>query len=112
MVTLVESRLGIILFRCFVTKLCPTLCDPATVAHQAPLSRGFPGQAYWSGLPFPSPEDLPDPEIKPVPPALTRGFFTTETPGKPWDYSWFSLNYDKLSMAETVSKINVLNNKN
>ena len=32
-----------------------------TVAHQAPLSMGFPGQEYWSGLPFPSPGDLPDP---------------------------------------------------
>ena len=82
------------------------------VAHQASLSRRFPRQAYWSGLPFPSPGDLPDPGIKPEPPALTGGFFTTETPGKPWDYSRFSFNYDKLSMAETVSKLNVLNNKN
>ena len=36
---------------------CPTLCDPMTVAHQAPLSMGFPRQEYWSGLPFPSPGD-------------------------------------------------------
>ena len=85
---------------------------PLTVAHHTPLSRGFPRQAYWSRLPFPSPGDFPDPGIKPVPPALTGGFFITEKPGKPWDYSWFSLNYDKLSMAETVSKTNVLNNKN
>ena len=63
-------------------------------------------------MPFPSPGDLPDPGIKPESPALTGGFFTTETPGKPWDYSRFSFNYDKLSMAETVSKLNVLNNKN
>ena len=39
---------------------------PWTVAHQAPLSRGFHREVYWSGLPFPSPGDLPDPEIKPV----------------------------------------------
>ena len=39
---------------------------PWTVAHQAPLSIGFPKQEYWSGLPFPSPEDLPDPRIKPA----------------------------------------------
>ena len=39
--------------------------DPWTVAHQAPLSTGFPMQEYWSGLPFPSPGDLPDPRIKP-----------------------------------------------
>ena len=34
---------------------CPTLCDPWTVAHQAPPSMGFSRQEYWSGLPFPSP---------------------------------------------------------
>ena len=38
---------------------------PWTVAHQAPLSMGFSRQEYWSGLPFPSPGDLPDPGIKP-----------------------------------------------
>ena len=41
-----------------------------TVAHQALLSTGFPRQEYWSGLPFPSPGDLPDPEIEPKSPAL------------------------------------------
>ena len=40
------------------------------VAHQAPLSMGFPRQEYLSGLPFPSPGDLPDPGIEPKPPAL------------------------------------------
>jgi len=40
------------------------------VAHQAPLSMEFSRQKYWSGLPFPSPGDLPDPEIKPRSPAL------------------------------------------
>ncbi|ELR60425.1 hypothetical protein M91_18992, partial [Bos mutus] len=47
---------------------------------QAPLSMGFPRQEYWSGLPFPTPGDLPDPGIKPaslVSPALAGGFFTT-----------------------------------
>ena len=41
-----------------------------TVAHQAPLSMEFPRQEYWSGLPFPSPGDLPDPRIEPMSPAL------------------------------------------
>ena len=53
---------------------------PWTVAHQAPLSMGFPRQEYWSELPFPSPGDLPDPGIKPmslVSPALAGRFFTT-----------------------------------
>ena len=47
---------------------------------------GFSRQEYWSGLPFPSPGDLPDPEIEPVSPvtpALAGGIFTTEPPGKP-----------------------------
>ena len=56
---------------------------PRTVARQARLSMGFPRQEYWSGLPFPSPGDLPDPEIKLGSPALAGGFFTTEPPGKP-----------------------------
>ena len=50
-----------------------------TVACQAPLSLGFPRQEYWSGLPFPSPGDLPNPRIKPMSPALASGFCTTES---------------------------------
>ena len=53
-----------------VAKSCPTPGTPWNAAHQAPLSMGFSSQEYWSGLPFPSPEDLPDPEIKPGTPAL------------------------------------------
>ena len=51
-----------------------------TVAHQPPLSMGFSRQEYWSGLPYPPPGDLPDPEIEPVSlmsPALAGRFFTT-----------------------------------
>ena len=54
----------------FVAKSCPTLASPWTVAFQAPLSMGFSRQQYWSGLPFPSPGDLPDPGIEPRSPAL------------------------------------------
>ena len=54
-----------------------------TVAHQALLSMGFPKLDYWSGLPFPSLEDLPNPGIEPMPPTLAGGFPTTEPPGKP-----------------------------
>ena len=43
---------------------------------------GFPRQEYWSGQPFPSPGDLPDPGIEPVSPALAGRFFTAESPGK------------------------------
>ena len=58
---------------------------PWTVARQAPLSRGFPRQEYWSGLPFPPPGYLPNPGIEPMSPeslSLVGGFFTTEPPGK------------------------------
>ena len=48
-----------------VAKSCPSLATPWTVAHQAPLSMGFSKQEYWSGLPFPSPGDLPDSGINP-----------------------------------------------
>ena len=53
-----------------VTKSCLTLAITRTVAHQAPLSMGFPRQEYWSGLPFPSSGDLLNPGIKPGSPAL------------------------------------------
>ena len=56
---------------------------PWTVAHQAPPSMGFSGQEYWSGLPFPSPGDLPDPGIEPRSPALQADALTSEPPGKP-----------------------------
>ena len=55
---------------------------PWTIAHQAPLSMGFPRQEYWSGFPFPS-GDLPDLGIEPSSPALADGFFTAEPPRKP-----------------------------
>ena len=61
---------------------------PWTVARQAPLSMRFSQQIYWSGLPFPPPWDLRDPEIEPAPPAalvVAGRFFTTEPPGKPID---------------------------
>ena len=65
------------------------MSDSATlwiVSHQAPPSMRFPRQEYWHGLLFPSPGDLPDPEIKPMSPALVGKFFTTEPPGKPINY--------------------------
>ena len=55
-----------------------------TVALQTPLSMGFSRQEYWSGLPFPSPGDLPNPGIKPQSPALQTGALPSEPPGKPW----------------------------
>ena len=51
---------------------------PWTVARQAPLSLGFSRQEYWSGLPFSSPGDLPDPGIEPRSPALQADTLTSE----------------------------------
>ena len=59
----------------FVFQSCPSLHDPWTAAHQVPFSVAFPRKEGWSGLPFPSPGDLPDPEIKPGFSALPT-FFT------------------------------------
>ena len=60
-----------------------SLDTPWTVACQAPLSRGFSRQKYWSEVPFPFPGDLPYPGIKSESPELVGGFFTTEPHGKP-----------------------------
>ena len=56
---------------------------PWTVAYQAPPSMEFSRQKYWSGLPFPSPGDLPDPGIEPRFPTLQADGLLSEPPGKP-----------------------------
>ena len=56
---------------------------PRTVAYKTPPSMGFSRQEYWSGLPFPSPGDLPDPGMEPGSPAFQADALTSETPGKP-----------------------------
>ena len=67
-----------------VTKSRPTLCDPMDWSSLPGfLAMGFPRQEYWSGLPFSSPGDLPDPGIEPMSLTLTDRVFTTEPPWKP-----------------------------
>ena len=66
-----------------VAKSCLTLAIPWTVTCQAPLSMGFSRQEYWSGLPFPSPRDLPDPGIEPRSPSLQADSVLSDLPGKP-----------------------------
>ena len=79
----------------------PALCVPAlslsqvrlfatpwTVARQAPLFMEFSRLEYWSGLPFPSPEDLPDPGIQCRSPALQAGSLPSKPPGKPVVTPW------------------------
>ena len=75
---------------CSVTKSSPTLCNPIGCSPQAPLSIGFLRQECWSGLPFPTPGDLPNPGIEPtspVSPALAGRLFNAEPPGKSLVYS-------------------------
>ena len=72
---------------CVCVPLCPTLWTPWTIAHQCPLSIVFSRQEYWSGLPFPTPGDPPDPDIKTMSlesSVLADGFFTPVPPGKPY----------------------------
>ena len=73
-----KDTVKMVLF-CLVAQACPTLLW--SIAHQAPLSMGFSLQEYWSGLPCPSPGDLPNPGMKSESPALAGGFFITEPPG-------------------------------
>ena len=69
---------GLLLFSHSISVVSDSIVIPWTVAHQAPLSIGFPRQEHWSELPFPSPGDLPDPGIEPRSPALASGCFTIE----------------------------------
>ena len=78
---------------------CLTPCDPMDcIAHQAPLSIRFLRQGYWSGLPFPSPGDLPNPGIEPGSPALQADSLPTEL----FVFSKTSLEY--LCFKRWVSK--------
>ena len=72
-----EIILAYLWFGGLVTKSCPPLVTPWTVACQAPLSMEFSRQEYWNELPFPSPEDLPDPGIEPRSPALQADALTS-----------------------------------
>ena len=75
-----------------VAQSCPTLVTPWTAEHQASLSVGFLRQEYYSGLPFASPGNLPNPEMKPTSPVyvsfIACGFFTAVSPGKSLKNAW------------------------
>ena len=66
-----------------VAQSCLTLATQRTIAHQAPLSVGFPRQDSWIGLPFPSPGDLPHPGTEPGSPTLQADPLPSEPPRKP-----------------------------
>ena len=76
---------------------------PWTIVHQAPLSMGFFRHDYWSGLPFPSPGNLPHPGVEPKSPgspALAGGFFITELPAKPQGVKCHSTIYLLLQLLK------------
>ena len=83
---------------------------PWTVAYQASPSMGFSRQEYWSGLPFPSPGDLPDPGIEPGPPELEADALTSEPPGKPLTRLWGRVifKYLKLSLNKSNYPVNLV----
>ena len=68
-----------------------------TAAHQVPLSMGFSRQEYWSGVPFPSPGDLPDMGIKPMSLAVANRFATSESPGKFILFLYISTQCDQIA---------------
>ena len=77
---------------------------PWTIVHQAPLSMGFSRQEYWSGLPFLSPGDLPDPGIKPPSPSLQADSLPL-TPGKPFvDYKALFKEENFLLLSSLLEK--------
>ena len=78
-----------------VAQSCPTLHNPIDLAHQASLSMGFSRQEFWSGLPFPSLEDLPNPGIEARSPALQADSLPSEPPGKSSDGAEIMKNFVK-----------------
>ena len=78
-----QNEYEVLICYCLVAKSCSVLVThDLYVAFQASLSTRFPKQEYCSGLPFPSPGNLPDPGIKPASPSLEGRFFSAEPPGK------------------------------
>ena len=65
-----------------VTQSCPTLSDPMDCSLPGSSIRGISRQEYWSGVPFPSPGDLPNPWVEPGSPALQADALPSEPPGK------------------------------
>ena len=79
---------------------------PWTVAYQVPPSMGFSRQEYWSGLPFPSPGDLPDPGIEPGSPTVQADAVTSEPPGKPREQQEKAQVSKRTNKGENKARIN------
>ena len=81
----VLSKLQIFLHIIGIIIITTTMFYQSCDACQAPLSMGFSRQEYWSGLPFPSPGNLPNPGMGPGSPALQADSLPTKPPGKPFE---------------------------
>ena len=106
--------------QCSAKRLCAVLsrvwffATPRTLTHQASLSMELSGQEHWSGLPFPSPEDLLYPGVKPaslVSPALAGRFFTTVPPAFPLFKKIMICNF-KVHQTELCKRLSDLYSKN
>ena len=97
---LLKTYFGESPFLCYsvASLLCPTLCDPMDCSCQAPLSMGFPRQGYWSGLPFPSPGDLPDPGTE----ARSPGFREIPHPPSHQGYTCNTTVLDLVTISSPV----------
>ena len=87
---------------------CPTLCDPRTLALQAPLSMGFSRQVHWSGLPFPTPGVLFNPGVELesfLSSALAGGFFSTVCLESPTFVPWGALITETCSRASVLARL-------
>ena len=87
---------------CLVTLSCLTLCSPRTIAHWGPVSPWEPRQEYRSGLPFPSPGDLPYPRIEPTSPAMQADSLPLSHLGTPYS-TWQCNEAIALKMAQQIS---------
>ena len=79
-----------------VAQLCPSLCYPMDCSLPGSCFHGIFRQEYWSGLPFPSPGDLPDPGIELGSPALQADALLSELPGKPILHCRWSLFFNEI----------------
>ena len=100
-----EIRLHICILFFVCAQSCPALCNLMYYSPPASSVVGFPRQEYWSGLPFPPPEDLPDPGIEPASltsPTLSGRFFTTSATWEALNYIYICLLFKKLGEKEKV----------
>ena len=86
----------------FSLSLIQLFVTPWSAAHQAPPSMGFSRQEYWSGWPFPSPGDLPNPGIEPRSPTLQADILTSEPLGKP--YTMLHLSLTEMRLLRLINR--------